>query len=69
MGLDPEARGHSTGLRIGVVGGGDLVVESPVRVRDINLDGNIGAPVTARWIITFDLARQRVWIQPTRGGM
>ena len=27
-------------------------------------DGNIGIPVLKGWVVTFDLARERLWIAP-----
>jgi hypothetical protein len=32
----------------------------------LHFDRNIGAPVISGWIITMDLAHQRLWIAPAR---
>lgn len=52
-------------LTIAIVGpnGASIAVETQPRVRDMIIDGNIGIPVMMRWAITFDVARDRGWIQ------
>lgn len=65
LGLDPEGRGQTVILRLAGLSGEEVRAEGPVRVRDIGIDGNIGAPVLSRWIMTFDLANQKLWIRPS----
>ena len=63
LGLDPEGRGQTVNLRLAGVNGPDVQAEGPVRVRDIGIDGNIGAPVLSHWVMTFDLANLKLWIR------
>lgn len=64
LGLGPAGRGQTVNLRLAGTGGDEVQAEGPVRVRDIGIDGNIGAPILSRWIMTFDLANEKLWIQP-----
>ena len=59
--LDPAAKGAQS-LAATIAGG--VALAGNARVEDLILDGNIGAPVLKRWIVTLDLARQRLWIAP-----
>jgi hypothetical protein len=36
------------------------------QVQDLVVDGNIGAPILCRWVITMDLAHQRLWLSPAK---
>jgi hypothetical protein len=57
--LDPSAvRGQRLAMRLA----GGILVEDTALVQDLILDGNIGAPVLERWIVTVDLARGRLWV-------
>jgi hypothetical protein len=39
-------------------------VTGPARVRDLIMDGNIGADFLRSWVLTLDLACERAWIAP-----
>jgi hypothetical protein len=58
FGLDPE--GKEQRLRYEVAPG--VPVDSPVLVKDMIMDGNLGQPFMSRYVITFDLARGRLWL-------
>ena len=45
---------------------GAVTVPTRVIVRDMILDGVIGMPVLVRWKMTFDLAKNRLWLAPSR---
>jgi hypothetical protein len=62
LGLDPQIRGAQA-LATSLAGGVEL--SARVYVQDLILDGNIGSPVLRHWIVTFDLAHQRLWIAPS----
>jgi hypothetical protein len=64
--LDPSAK---QGQRVAMTLAGGVPVEGSALVEDLILDGNIGVPVLEHWIVTIDLARERLWIAvPGRGG-
>lgn len=46
--------------------GRDVSKETRAIVRDMVRDGVIGMPVLVHWRLTFDLARDRMWIAPAR---
>jgi hypothetical protein len=46
---------------------GGVKVQARAIVRDLIMDGNIGLPVLMKWVITIDLAQQRLWIAPSAG--
>jgi hypothetical protein len=56
--LDPAAKEQQ--LKFEVAPG--VPVDSPVIVTDMIMDGNLGQPFMSRYVITFDLARSRMWI-------
>lgn len=62
LGLDPDESGQALTLRLAGANG-EIQEESTVRVRDIILDGNIGAPIIRRWTLTLDLAGGKAWIR------
>jgi hypothetical protein len=41
-----------------------IVVDSPVLVRDMIMDGNLGQPFLSQYVITLDLGASRLWIAP-----
>ncbi len=59
VGLDPEKKGAQP-FDASLVGG--VALRGSARVKDIIFDGNVGAPVISGWIVTMDLAHQRLWI-------
>lgn len=61
LGLNPDTPKPQP-LSAKLAGGVDLA--GPAQVENLILDGNIGLPVLARWTVTLDLARQRLWISP-----
>jgi hypothetical protein len=63
IGLDPEKKAAQS-FDASLVGG--VALRGSARVKDIIFDGNIGAPVISGWIMTMDLAHQRLWIAPAR---
>jgi len=65
MGLDAAQARQAAELRLTGVAGGEVSHPVQLRVRDMIIDGNIGLPVMKDWIMTFDLAEGRLWVQPT----
>ena len=61
FGLDPD-RKTSQPLDVTLPGGVRLI--GKVHVADLIVDCNIGAPILRTWVVTFDLARGRVWVSP-----
>jgi hypothetical protein len=47
---------------------GNATVEGNVHVPDMIIDGNLGMPFLALWVVTTDLAHARVWLQPNGKG-
>jgi hypothetical protein len=62
FGLDPEAKEQR--LKYEVAPG--VPIDSPVLVTDMIMDGNLGQPFMSRYVITFDLARGRLWLAGAR---
>lgn len=63
LGLDPSQKGtQQLSARLGR----GIRLRAKANVMDLILDGNIGAPVLRRWIITLDLAHRRMWLAPRR---
>jgi len=62
FGLDPEAKEQR--LKYEVAPG--VPIDSPVLVTDMIMDGNLGQPFMSRYVITFDLARGRLWLATAR---
>jgi hypothetical protein len=64
LGLEPARK---TGQTVSAALVPGLVLQGKAQVEDLILDGNIGAPILRRWIITFDLAHERLWLSPAGG--
>jgi len=64
LGLDPDIERQPLRLVLRGGDGREIAAEVQTRVRDMIIDGNIGAPVMKDWIMTFDLAEGRLWVQP-----
>ncbi len=63
LGLDPAiAKGQPATLQVA----GGPRTQQTARVLDIIYDGNIGIPTLKDWIVTFDLAGERLAIAPVR---
>jgi hypothetical protein len=58
FGLDPERKEQR--LKYEIAPG--VTVDSPVVVTDMIMDGNLGQPFMKEYVITFDLAKGRVWL-------
>jgi hypothetical protein len=58
FGLDPESKEQR--LKYEVAPG--VPVDSPVLVTDMIMDGNLGQPFMSQYIMTFDLAKGRLWM-------
>lgn len=43
-----------------------VVVDSPVLVTDMIMDGNLGQPFLSQYVITIDLGASRMWIAPRK---
>jgi len=59
LGLDPDKKGGQP-VKAALVGGVPLPASAVVG--DYIIDGNIGAPAMKNWVVTLDLAKQRLWI-------
>ncbi|HEY9134092.1 MAG TPA: hypothetical protein VIM98_20260 [Dyella sp.] len=64
LGLDPSAKGKQP-LTASL--GGGMPLKADAQIMDLAIDGNIGAPILKRWVITMDLAHQRLWLAPAKG--
>jgi aspartyl protease len=58
FGLDPASKEQR--LKYEVAPG--VLVDSPVLVTDMIMDGNLGQPFMSQYIMTFDLAKGRLWM-------
>jgi hypothetical protein len=58
FGLQPDAKDQR--LKYQVARG--VMVDSPVMIADMIMDGNLGQPFMSQYVITFDLAQNRMWI-------
>ena len=59
FGLDPA--GKEQRLKYEVAPG--VLVDSPVLVTDMIMDGNLGQPFMSQYVMTFDLANGRLWMK------
>lgn len=57
--LDRSAKGSQS---VAMTLAGGVPVEGKARVEDLILDGILGLPVLRRWVVTLDLAGERLWI-------
>jgi hypothetical protein len=63
LGLDPAvAHGQPVNLALAP----HIQLQANAQVQDLFVDGNIGAPILRQWIITMDLAHQRLWLSPAK---
>ena len=58
FGLNPEAKEQR--LKHQVAPG--VPIDSPVVVTEMIMDGNLGQPFMSQYVMTFDLARGRLWV-------
>lgn len=65
LGLDPALERQPVRLILVGSQGEEVVVDGQGRVRDMIIDGNIGLPILRDWVMTFDLAAERLWVRPT----
>jgi hypothetical protein len=59
LGLDPQLSAAQP-VELQLAGGVPLKGEA--HSRELILDGNIGSPVIRHWLVTIDLAHQRLWL-------
>ena len=64
LGLAPDIDRQPLRLKLIGVDGREVAADVEARVRDMIIDGNIGHPVMKDWVMTFDLAKGRLWVQP-----
>jgi hypothetical protein len=57
FGLDPSRKEQ----RLSFEAAPGIPIDSPVMLADMIMDGNLGQPFMSRYVITFDLARGRMW--------
>ena len=62
FGLEPERKEQR--LKYEVAPG--ILIDSPVVVTDMIMDGNLGQPFMSQYVITFDLANGRLWLSRAR---
>jgi hypothetical protein len=58
FGLDPNTKEQR--LKFDAAPG--VPIDSPVLVTDMIIDGNLGQPFMSQYVITFDLAHERMWL-------
>ena len=58
FGLDPEEKGQMLDFPIGH----SIKIAGPVMVTEMIMDGNLGQPFLAQYVITLDLKNGRLWI-------
>lgn len=62
FGLEPERKEQR--LKYEITPG--ILIESPVVVTDMIMDGNLGQPFMSQYVMTFDLANGRLWLSKAR---
>jgi hypothetical protein len=60
--LGLEVKKGAQPLDVSLAGG--VPLRGSAYVKELIFDGNIGAPIISKWIVTIDLARRRLWIAP-----
>lgn len=58
FGLDPKIKQQ----RLKFEAAPDVPIDSPVLLTDMIMDGNLGQPFMSQYVMTFDLARGRLWV-------
>jgi len=58
FGLDPEKKGQTLDFPIG----SNIKIGGPVMVTEMIMDGNLGQPFLAQYVITLDLKKGRMWL-------
>ncbi len=61
LGLDPASK-HGQPAHLALAP--RVHLQGRAQVLDLVVDGNIGAPILRQWIITMDLAHERLWLSP-----
>jgi hypothetical protein len=57
--LNPEGKDQRLTYKISP----DVLIDSPVMVTDMIMDGNLGQPFMSKYIITLDLKSSQLWIK------
>ncbi|HEV2681145.1 MAG TPA: hypothetical protein VGV14_11640 [Rhodanobacter sp.] len=65
LGLNPAAT-HSQPVNLALAP--HVQLQGSAQVQDLVVDGNIGAPILREWVITMDLAHERLWLSPAKSG-
>ena len=65
LGLDPAV---THGQPVNLALAPHIQLQGKAQVQDLVVDGNIGAPILRQWLITMDLAHQRLWLSPAKSG-
>lgn len=63
LGLDASAT-HAQPMQLTLAP--KVQLQGKAQLLDLVVDGNIGAPLLRQWIITMDLAHQRLWFAPAK---
>jgi len=63
LGLDPAAT-HSQPVNLALAP--QVQLQGSAQVQDLVVDGNIGMPILRQWVITMDLAHERLWLSPAK---
>lgn len=60
FGLDPAAKEQ----RLKFEAAPGVPIDSPVMIADMIMDGNLGQPFLSQYLVTFDLAHEKMWFAP-----
>jgi hypothetical protein len=63
LGLDPAA---THGQPVNLALAPQVQLQGSAQVQDLVVDGNIGTPILRQWVITMDLAHERLWLSPAK---